>query len=76
MLLQSWNTFLEPLIYLKSQQIYTLPLYLALLNGQAHYKPVDLVITGSIISILPVLAIFLFTQRQFVSGITLGAVKE
>jgi len=76
MLLESWNTFLEPLIYLKSQQIYTLPLYLALLNGQAHYNAVDLVITASIISMLPVLAIFLGMQRQFVSGITLGAVKE
>jgi ABC-type glycerol-3-phosphate transport system permease component len=76
MFLGSWNSFMAPLIYLKNEVIYTVPLFLALLNGQEHYKPVTLVITASMISVVPVLAIFLAMQRQFISGITLGALKE
>ena len=74
--LTNWNSFMGPLIYLKSEYRFTLPVFLALLNGLAHYKPVHLVIAGSMISVLPIVALFLALQRQFVAGITMGAVKS
>lgn len=75
MFLGSWNAFMAPLIYLESESLFTVPLFLALLNGLAHYKPVHLVITGSMISVVPILMMFLAMQRQFIAGITLGAIK-
>jgi multiple sugar transport system permease protein len=73
----SWNAFLAPLIYLSDSKKYTVPIYLSLVNSsfQGQTVPVHLVFAASVISILPILAIFIFAQRYFIAGLTAGSVK-
>ncbi|MGQ9630977.1 MAG: carbohydrate ABC transporter permease [bacterium] len=70
----SWNNFLWPLIVLKTESKYTLPLGLAsLLNAyELEYGPV---MAGGFLAAIPVIAVFLVMQKQFIRGLTLGAVK-
>lgn len=70
----SWSDFLWPLIILKDTSKYTLPVGISYLAGafSANWR---LISAGSIISILPILIIFLFLQRFFIGGSTEGAVK-
>jgi ABC-type glycerol-3-phosphate transport system permease component len=75
MFLNSWNSLLAPLIYLKSELLFTMPVFLMILSGTAQYRPVHLVITASVITIIPILIVFVAMQRQFVAGITMGAIK-
>jgi ABC-type glycerol-3-phosphate transport system permease component len=75
--LSSWNSYLWPLIVLRDQVLYTLPLGLASLLGNVQSEQVDygMVMTGAFLSALPIVIVFLFMQRQFISGLTLGSVK-
>lgn len=70
-----WNNFLWPLIVLNSNEMYTLPVALSSLIGltKVDYGQVML---GASISVIPVMFVFLFLQKHFVSGILGGAVKE
>lgn len=70
----SWSDFLWPLIILKDTSKYTLPVGISYLAGafSANWR---LISAGSVISILPILIIFLFLQRFFIGGSTEGAVK-
>jgi ABC-type glycerol-3-phosphate transport system permease component len=73
----SWNSFIWPLVILKSPQNFTLPIainsYVAGTIGRPVY---NLQMAASIISILPLLIIFLVFQRRYFEGITAGAVKS
>ncbi len=73
--MNSWNNFLWPLIVLRSESKYTLPLGLAGLMG-VYSQEYGMLMAGTLISTLPIILLFLGMQREFVSGITLGAVKE
>jgi ABC-type glycerol-3-phosphate transport system permease component len=73
--MNSWNNFLWPLIVLRSESKYTLPLGLAGLVG-VYSQEYGMLMAGTLISTLPIVLLFLAMQREFVSGITLGAVKE
>ncbi len=70
----SWSNFLWPLIILNDQGKFTLPVAIAKLIGvfvdKTHYLA-----AGSVITIVPVIVLFLFLQRLFIGGLTLGAVK-
>jgi len=70
----SWNNFLWPLIIIKSETKFTLPLGLANLSTTygLEYGPV---MAGAFLAVVPVVTIFLIMQKQFVRGITLGALK-
>jgi len=70
----SWSDFLWPLIILKDPLKYTLPVGIAYLAGtfSANWR---LIAAGSLISIIPIVIIFLFLQKFFIGGITEGAVK-
>jgi ABC-type glycerol-3-phosphate transport system permease component len=70
----SWNNFLWPLILLKSPENYTLSVAIYSITGGIQV-PYNLIMAGSSISVLPLLIIFLLFQRQFIAGITAGAVK-
>jgi ABC-type glycerol-3-phosphate transport system permease component len=74
----SWNAYLWPLIVLKSPRNFTLPLVIYNLNQPvgATHTTYHLQMAASVISILPLLAIFLLFQRRFIDGITAGAVKS
>lgn len=69
-----WNDFQAPLIYLTSDSLKTLPLGLASLNGE-FTSQTQLVMAGTVLSLIPVVTVFLFFQRYFISGITAGSVK-
>ena len=71
----SWNDFLGPLIYLKSPEHFTLPLIIRSLVGPVGRTVYDVQMAASVISLIPLLIIFLIFQRRFVEGITAGAIK-
>ncbi|MDF2660915.1 MAG: binding-protein-dependent transport system inner rane component [Paenibacillus sp.] len=72
--ISSWNGTLEPLIYLQDKKLYTLPLGLLFLKNEVDNK-MTLVMAGSVITVLPVMIVFLFAQRHFVQGIASTGLK-
>ncbi|HVO42153.1 MAG TPA: carbohydrate ABC transporter permease [Aggregatilineales bacterium] len=70
----SWNAYLWPLFVARDASIYTLPVGLAQLHGQ-HLTQWNLVMAGAVISIIPILIVYLFAQRAFVRGVTLSGIK-
>ncbi len=74
MFMSMWNDFMWPLIILSDQAHYTLPVALASLSGE-HVQDVELMMAGSVVTILPVLLVFIVLQRQYISGIMAGSVK-
>jgi ABC-type glycerol-3-phosphate transport system permease component len=70
-----WNNFINPQIVLQSAGKFPLSVAVAQLKG-VYYQDYGLQIAGTLLSVAPVLALFLFLQRDFVSGLTSGAVKE
>lgn len=68
-----WNNFLWPMIIFNDTDKYPLAAALTLLNGQFSYD-FGWVAAGTVISVLPIIIVFLLTQKYFVSGIS-GAVK-
>ena len=67
----NWNNFLDPLIYLRSQELYTLALGLNLFRGQ-YVTVVNQLMAVSIVALLPILVVFFFAQKIFVQGVTLS----
>ncbi|NPC93674.1 carbohydrate ABC transporter permease [Bacillus sp. WMMC1349] len=72
--LNSWNNFLWPLIVLRSKEMFTLPIGLSTLLSP-YGNNYDMLISGSVLAILPVILIFLFFQKYFISGLTAGGIK-
>jgi multiple sugar transport system permease protein len=72
--LASWDEFVWALTVINDPNRRTLPIAIALFQGQ-HSTSWGLVFAASVIAIVPVLAIFVAFQRQFVSGIASGALK-
>ncbi|MFO7655171.1 MAG: carbohydrate ABC transporter permease [Candidatus Krumholzibacteriia bacterium] len=72
--LSAWNDFMWPLIVLSDGSMYTLPVALANLMGE-HVQDTELMMAGSVVTILPALMVFLVFQRTYVHGIMAGAVK-
>jgi multiple sugar transport system permease protein len=72
--LTTWNDFMWPLIVLSDSSRYTLPVALANLVGE-HVQDTELMMAGSVITVLPVMLTFLVLQRYYVEGITAGSVK-
>lgn len=71
----SWNDFIGPLIYLKSPEHFTLPLIIRSLIGPVGRTVYDVQMAASVLSLIPLLIIFLIFQRRIVEGITAGAIK-
>ena len=69
-----WNDFLWPLIVAQNEQVYTLPVALARFSGQQVVQ-FNLVLAVSVASIIPVVIIFLFLQRQVMAGIAQTGLK-
>lgn len=75
--MSSWNAFVWPLVILKSPENFTLPIainsYVAGTIGRPVY---NLQMAASVISILPLMIVFLVFQRRYFEGITAGAIKS
>jgi len=72
--LGAWNDFMWPLIVLTDTSHYTLPVALASLSRE-HIQDVEMMMAGAVITVLPVLALFLVLQRYYIQGLLLGSVK-
>lgn len=74
-LMNSWNDLLYPLILTSSSKMRTLPAGLALFTGQniSFYGPV---MAGTVISMLPLLIIYMFAQKYFVQSTAMSGMKE
>jgi ABC-type glycerol-3-phosphate transport system permease component len=71
----SWNNFLWPSAVLRSPENYTVPLMLNSLQGPPGRTAFDVLMAGSVVSLLPLLVLFLILQRHLIAGITAGSVK-
>lgn len=69
-----WNDFLWPLMIAHSERVYTLPVALARFNAE-ETVPFNLILAMSVVSIVPVIIIFLFFQRQIATGIANTGIK-
>ena len=72
--LHAWNDFIGPLIFLLDDAKYTLALGLTFFQSQRELQ-FSLLMAASTLVVLPVVALFLFFQRAFVEGISLGSIK-
>lgn len=78
--LSSWNAYLLPLVMLTNSDQFTMPIGLAFLHSQLNFgiieqSPWGAITAGTVISTLPLILCLLFMQRQFIGGLTAGAVK-
>ena len=70
----SWNSYLWPLIVLTSTEKQTLQVVLGNMNGMYKNKE-HILMAGAVLTILPILLVYLLTQRKVDSGIALGGIK-
>lgn len=70
----SWNSFLWPLIVLRDPELQTLPIALAGLQGQ-YTTAWDVIMAGSVVSVLPMLALYIFAQRYVIQGVASSGLK-
>ena len=74
MFMTAWNDFMWPLIILSDSSRYTLPVALANLSGE-HAQDVELMMAGSVVTVIPVLLLFVILQRYYIAGLMAGSVK-
>ena len=72
--LSSWNSLLGPVIYLKTIEKFTLMIGLAFFQGQ-YYTDYSLLMSGSLISLIPIVLLYIVAQKYFVQGIALTGIK-
>lgn len=70
----NWNSFYTPLIFLNSQEKFTVPLLLNMFKGK-YTVDWSLIMAASTISIIPVLIVYLFSQKHIIEGITITGIK-
>lgn len=70
----AWNDFMWPLIVLNDNEMYTLPVALANMVGE-YVQDTELMMAGAVVTVLPVMIVFVALQRYFLEGIMLGGVK-
>lgn len=71
----SWNSFLWPLIVTRSETMMTLPVGLSVLHGRYETKW-NMVMAGGVVSLIPIVVVFLFSQKYFVQGISRSGIKN
>ncbi|MFT9397263.1 MAG: carbohydrate ABC transporter permease [Bifidobacterium psychraerophilum] len=70
----TWNDYMGPLLYLRSPDLYTIQLGLKTFISQ-YDADYSMIMTGSVLSVLPILLVFLVGQRHFVEGIATTGMK-
>ncbi|WP_336204456.1 carbohydrate ABC transporter permease [Nonomuraea sp. LPB2021202275-12-8] len=70
----TWNDYMGPFIYLTSNELWTVQLGLRSFIGQ-YSADYAMIMTGAVLSVLPILVIFLFGQRYFIQGIATSGLK-
>lgn len=72
--MDSWNDYLWPLLMLTDKAKMTLPIALSTLNGQ-YDTEYNVMMAGSLISMIPIILIYTFAQKYFKHGLMAGGVK-
>lgn len=70
----SWNSFLWPLVVIRSPELMTLPVGLSTLQGQ-FTSQWDVIMAGSVFSIIPIALVYLFAQRHIIAGVASTGIK-
>ncbi len=70
----SWNSFLWPLLVTSDQNLMTLPLGLSTLQGQ-YSTAWNQLMAGTVLSIIPIIIVYILAQRHFVEGLALSGIK-
>jgi multiple sugar transport system permease protein len=70
----SWNDFINPIIYLRDVDSFTLTAGLSLFQGQ-YVGKWPLLMAGALVSVIPMIILFIVAQRQFVRGIAMTGIK-
>jgi len=73
--LASWNNFLWPLVVATTEDMYTLPVALALYSVGQNAARYGLMMAGAVVVVVPVLIVFVVLQRHFVQGLALTGIK-
>lgn len=73
--LETWNEFLFALIFLQNPKIQTVPVAIAKIAGGKYLVPLGIYGAAIMITVIPILIIFVIFQKWFISGVTLGAIK-
>jgi ABC-type glycerol-3-phosphate transport system permease component len=71
----SWNSFIWPLVMMRSEDMFTLPVGIAGLNSEQSPE-YGKIMAAAILSSLPIITVFFLLQRQIIAGLTHGAVKS
>lgn len=72
----TWNDYFRPLIFLTSQQNFTVPLGVVTLFGYLGTGSISVVLAGVVLSLLVVLVVYLVGQRYLIEGLTAGSLKS
>jgi len=73
--LETWNEFVFALVFLQNPKIQTIPVALAKIAGSKYMIPLGTYGAAIMITVIPVLIIFVIFQKWFVAGITMGSIK-
>ena len=74
--LSTWNSFLWPLILIRSPELYTVTQGIGLLRGMDQFRTSwELVMAGTVTAMIPIVIVFVLAQRYFIEGITLSGLK-
>jgi len=71
----TWNEFYRPLVFLVTDTNFTIPLGLNDLKGYMMTGSISVVLAGVVLSLIPVLIVYLFGQRYLMEGIMMGGLK-
>ena len=73
--LETWNEFIYALVFLAKPLIQTIPVAIAKIAGGKYRIPIGLYSAAIMITVIPVLTVFMIFQKWFVAGVTMGALK-
>jgi ABC-type glycerol-3-phosphate transport system permease component len=72
--ISTWNEFQLPLVVINDNDLFTMPLALTTLSN-TYFSDIPAVMLATVIGLIPILALFALLSRQFIAGLTSGAVK-
>ncbi len=70
-----WNEFLRPLVFLNTEEKWTIPLGLVALKGEFQTGSVSVILAGVVLSLIPAIIIYIFGQKYIIEGILTGSIK-
>ena len=73
--LETWNEFIYALVFLQNPEIQTIPVAIARIAGGKFRLPLGTYGAAIMITVIPVLIVFILFQKWFIAGMTMGAVK-